>query len=44
MPAPGEPVSEYLTVRRGLFYGDGFVQTSTIMAPTAFVPEMCELS
>jgi glycosyltransferase involved in cell wall biosynthesis len=34
LPAPGEPVSEYLTVRRGLFYGDGFIQTSTIMAPT----------
>jgi glycosyltransferase involved in cell wall biosynthesis len=34
LPAPGEPMSEYLTVRRGLFYGDGFIQTSTIMAPT----------
>jgi glycosyltransferase involved in cell wall biosynthesis len=34
LPRPGEPVSEYLTVRHGLFYGDGFVQTSTIMAPT----------
>jgi glycosyltransferase involved in cell wall biosynthesis len=34
LPAEGEPVSEYLTVRRGLFYGDGFIQTSTIMAPT----------
>jgi glycosyltransferase involved in cell wall biosynthesis len=34
LPAPGEPVSEYLTVRRGLFYGDGFIQTSTILAPT----------
>jgi glycosyltransferase involved in cell wall biosynthesis len=33
LPAPGEPLSEYLTVRRGLFYGDGFIQTSTIMAP-----------
>ncbi|GAB1641378.1 glycosyltransferase family 2 protein [Krasilnikovia sp. MM14-A1259] len=38
---PGdEPVSEYLTVRRGLFYGDGFVQTSTIMAPTALVRQV----
>jgi GT2 family glycosyltransferase len=37
LPAPGEPVSEYLTVRRGLFYGDGFIQTSTIMAPTALL-------
>jgi len=34
LPEPGEPVSEYLTVRRGLFHGDGFIQTSTIMAPT----------
>ncbi|WP_436521056.1 glycosyltransferase family 2 protein [Actinoplanes sp. HUAS TT8] len=34
LPAPGEPISEYLTVRRGLFYGDGFIQTSTILAPT----------
>lgn len=37
LPADGEPVSEYLTVRRGLFYGDGFIQTSTIMAPTALL-------
>jgi glycosyltransferase involved in cell wall biosynthesis len=34
LPAPGEPLSEYLTLRRGLFHGDGFIQTSTIMAPT----------
>jgi glycosyltransferase involved in cell wall biosynthesis len=34
LPAEGEPLSEYLTVRRGLFYGDGFIQTSTILAPT----------
>jgi glycosyltransferase involved in cell wall biosynthesis len=34
LPAPGEPISEYFTVRKGLFYGDGFIQTSTIMAPT----------
>ncbi|XVU30046.1 glycosyltransferase family 2 protein [Actinoplanes sp. CA-054009] len=34
LPEDGEPLSEYLTVRRGLFYGDGFIQTSTIMAPT----------
>ncbi|NUO59910.1 MAG: glycosyltransferase family 2 protein [Hamadaea sp.] len=30
----GEPWSEYFTVRRGLFHGEGFIQTSTIMAPT----------
>src|SRR5512133_2751459 len=34
LPEPGEPLSEYFTVRRGLFHGDGFIQTSTIMAPT----------
>lgn len=34
LPEAGEPISEYLTVRRGLFYGDGFIQTSTILAPT----------
>lgn len=34
LPGQGEPLSEYLTVRRGLFYGDGFIQTSTILAPT----------
>ena len=33
LPGPDEPLSEYFTVRRGLFYGDGFIQTSTIMAP-----------
>ena len=31
-PRPGEPVSEWLTVRRGLFHGEGFVQTSTLLA------------
>lgn len=35
LPEAGEPLSEYFTVRRGLFHGDGFIQTSTIMAPTA---------
>lgn len=34
LPAAGEPLTEYLTVRRGLFHGDGFIQTSTILAPT----------
>ena len=34
LPAAGEPLSEYLTLRRGLFHGDGFIQTSTILAPT----------
>ncbi|WP_328467759.1 glycosyltransferase family 2 protein [Actinoplanes sp. NBC_00393] len=33
LPADGEPLSEYFTVRKGLFYGDGFIQTSTILAP-----------
>jgi glycosyltransferase involved in cell wall biosynthesis len=35
LPEPGQPLSEYLVCRRGLFHGDGFIQTSTIMAPTA---------
>jgi hypothetical protein len=35
LPGPDEPLSEYFTVRKGLFYGDGFIQTSTIMAPTS---------
>lgn len=34
LPQPGQPVSEYLAVRTGAFHGDGFVQTSTILAPT----------
>jgi len=34
LPAVGEPLSEYLTVRHGLFHGEGFIQTSTIFAPT----------
>jgi glycosyltransferase involved in cell wall biosynthesis len=34
LPGAGEPTSEYLTVRHGLFHGEGFIQTSTIMAPT----------
>jgi len=34
LPEADEPISEYLCVRRGLFYGDGFIQTSTILAPT----------
>jgi glycosyltransferase involved in cell wall biosynthesis len=34
LPGPDEPLSEYFTVRRGLFHGDGFIQTSTIMAST----------
>ena len=49
---PGEPWSEYFTVRKGLFHGEGFIQTSTIMAPTELlrlvpfahrVPRMQEL-
>lgn len=34
LPIDGEPLSEYFAVRRGLFHGDGFIQTSTILAPT----------
>jgi hypothetical protein len=34
LPEPDEPLSEYFAVRRGPFHGDGFIQTSTIMART----------
>jgi glycosyltransferase involved in cell wall biosynthesis len=34
LPGRTEPLSEYFTLRRGLFHGDGFIQTSTLMAPT----------
>ena len=37
LPVDGEPLSEYPTMRRGLFHGDGFIQTSTIMAPTVLL-------
>lgn len=40
LPSEGEPLSEYLTVRRGLFHGDGFIQTSTIMAPTELLRQV----
>jgi glycosyltransferase involved in cell wall biosynthesis len=40
LPAAAEPPSEYLTVRRGLFHGDGFIQTSSILAPTALLREV----
>jgi glycosyltransferase involved in cell wall biosynthesis len=36
-PDPGEPISEYLAIRKGLFHGDGFIQTSTIFASTALL-------
>jgi glycosyltransferase involved in cell wall biosynthesis len=37
LPGPDEPPSEYLTVRHGLFHGEGFIQTSTIFAPTGLL-------
>jgi glycosyltransferase involved in cell wall biosynthesis len=33
-PHPGEPIGDYLFVRRGLFGGGGLLQTSTLLAPT----------
>ena len=33
-PRPDEPVSEYLTVRHHVFRGEGFLSTSTLVAPT----------
>ncbi|MFI7601947.1 glycosyltransferase family 2 protein [Actinoplanes sp. NPDC049681] len=40
LPADGEHLSEYFTVRRGLFHGEGFIQTSTILAPTGLLREV----
>jgi GT2 family glycosyltransferase len=34
-PAAGQPISEYLFCRRGLFFGDGLLLTSTLFARTA---------
>jgi glycosyltransferase involved in cell wall biosynthesis len=31
LPPPGEPLSEYLFTRRGLFWGEGLVHLSTVM-------------
>ena len=33
LPEPGEPLSEYLTVRHHAFRGEGFLSTSTLLAP-----------
>jgi len=44
LPAPGEPISEYLTVRHGLFHGDGFIQTSTILAPTELLRRTAKIA
>jgi glycosyltransferase involved in cell wall biosynthesis len=40
LPDPGEPLSEWLSVRKGPFHGDGFIQTSTIMAPVALLRDV----
>ncbi len=40
LPDADEHLSEYFTVRRGLFHGEGFIQTSTIMAPTGLLREV----
>ncbi len=32
IPGPEEPISEYLFTRRGLFHGDGFIQSSMMVA------------
>ena len=34
LPRPDEPMSEYLTVRHHAFHGEGYLQTSTLLAPT----------
>ena len=44
VPAPGEDIAEYLFCRRGLFWGEGLLQTSMILAATALlrrVPFSC---
>jgi glycosyltransferase involved in cell wall biosynthesis len=33
LPDPGEPLGDYLFARRGLFQGEGMVQTSTLLVP-----------
>lgn len=33
LPGPDEPVSEYVLARRGLFQGEGLVQTTMLLAP-----------
>ncbi|AGL17633.1 glycosyl transferase [Actinoplanes sp. N902-109] len=40
LPGAGEHLSEYFTVRKGLFHGEGFIQTSTILAPTGLLREV----
>jgi glycosyltransferase involved in cell wall biosynthesis len=40
LPEPDEPLSEYFSVRRGLFHGEGFIQTSTIFAPTTLLRQV----
>ena len=40
LPGPDEPLSEYLAVRHGLFHGEGFIQTSTIFAPTELLRQV----
>lgn len=37
LPEEDEAVGNYIFVRRGLFHGDGFVQTSTLMARTSLL-------
>ena len=39
-PSPDEPFSEYTVIRKGLTYGDGHVQTSTILAPAKLFREV----
>jgi glycosyltransferase involved in cell wall biosynthesis len=40
LPEPGEHLSEYFLVRKGLFHGEGFIQTSTIMTRTELLREV----
>lgn len=39
-PRPGEPLSEYLFTRRSIFFGEGQLQTSLILAPRRLLEEV----
>ncbi|HYO46173.1 MAG TPA: glycosyltransferase family 2 protein [Gemmatimonadota bacterium] len=40
LPAPGEPLGDYLLVRRSPFWGEALVHTSTVLADRALLEEV----
>jgi glycosyltransferase involved in cell wall biosynthesis len=40
VPAPGEPLSEYLFARKGLFQGEGLIQSTMILVPRGLLLEV----